>query len=152
MTCDVVVDTVTAPVVNPSAGANATSKSSEKVVKATGDHIDTETTEVYYRYKADVLLGIVSVTGEVTVYVSDKDSKDRVAHSCEGYIGECAFGITGPVIACVGDTAGEYIVTPVDTGECSETIYKVLSCTIPVNGVARLVPRPSGKESGSPDT
>lgn len=146
--CDVVVDIVIVFVVNFSVGVNVMFKLLEKVVKVMGDYIDIEIIEVYYRYKVDVLLGIVLVMGEVIVYVFDKDLKDCVVYSCEGYIGECVFGIIGFVIVCVGDIVGEYIVMFVDIGECLEIIYKVFSCMIFVNGVVRLVLWLSGKESG----
>lgn len=146
--CDVVQDIVIVFVVNFSVGVNVLLKLLEKVVKVMGDYIDIEIIEVYYWYKVDVLLGIVLVMGEVIVGVLNKDFKDCVVYSCEGYIGECVLGIIGFVIVCVGDIVGEYMVMFVDIGECIEIIYKVFSCMIFVNGVVCLVLWLKGKKNG----
>lgn len=50
-------------------GANPLPKPSGTVVKVPGIDVDAEATEVYYKYKTDVLLGIVHTTVEVAVEV-----------------------------------------------------------------------------------
>lgn len=137
----VVCYVLTTCVGNTSSGANSSAGSIWCAVVVSGVDRDTETAEVYYCTKADVLLGIVSTSGEVVVEGWGGVSLDSCAFVCEGTIGVWALGSTGPLVACGGDAAGEYDATPVIDGECAASCYSVIDCVTPVCGVSCVVSR-----------
>lgn len=100
---------------------------------------DIEISEIYYKMKVDVFLGMVVMLGRVVVKKWGIFFEEVVIWSWEGLMGLCEIGMIGFVLFCGGFIVGEYFVCFIVEFEEIIILYCVFDWCIFVNGVLEVV-------------